>query len=473
MGNKEPSAIWTIYKAEVKALPRGRFALLGAALLLLGPLLFATTVWLGPRGLADASLFNMVMLPTILIPFGAARLAHARSSRFLQAVFTTPVSQSAYYFAQVLVVATLGLAYLVALLPFFAVHAFHLGWPLDAWTWMGIGLGMVVASAVLGCLVGVLFTSRGSLASLAVGVAFAVWTNAAWIMLPSAIHEPEGAQREVMLHLFGTSPAILLLGAAGQLPLYAVASPARSFFAFLAMVALAASAGWWAFARAQSAEAWGPSRRAAGLAAALVALALAAPVALASADYGEDLGRFSGQSWGSGGHNMTVELVLRGAPTTMYTSGPFGAAPLPVGGPVEGDLLVVLFPGPNQTGPLRALDLRVDGPRIHFEPSEIHLTNVTHFEEVPLPGPGGHGVRTLRIPVRATLEKPGNLTREMYPFNATATVLPEGASAPIGAEAGALVMGSVPGVGSQMLAAGVPFPLACLLGFGVRRWRMR
>src|SRR5215469_14664165 len=83
-------SIATLYIEEIKATMRGRFAWLGAAvvLLALGGLATAATqdTWLDGYGIMAYGL-----VPLAFIPMAAAMIAGPRANRFVEQLFTSPV----------------------------------------------------------------------------------------------------------------------------------------------------------------------------------------------------------------------------------------------------------------------------------------------------------------------------------------------------------------------------------------------
>ena len=82
----------TLYSKELKATMRGRFAWLGAAVILLAVGGLATVgtqdTWLDGYGIITYGL-----VPLAFIPFAAGAIASPRANRFVESVFTAPVEQ--------------------------------------------------------------------------------------------------------------------------------------------------------------------------------------------------------------------------------------------------------------------------------------------------------------------------------------------------------------------------------------------
>src|SRR6476660_1925669 len=142
-----------IYLEELKATMRGRFAWLGAAVVLLAVGGLATVgtqdSWLDGYGIIAYG-----VVPLMFVPLAAGFIASARASRFVESVFTAPVRRGDWLAAKILVLLTMALAYDIALLPMMAVYALHVGVPplLHYFLWWTPGL--LLASVAIGTLIG-------------------------------------------------------------------------------------------------------------------------------------------------------------------------------------------------------------------------------------------------------------------------------------------------------------------------------
>ena len=152
-------SVATIYVEELKATMRGRFAWLGAAVILLAVGGLATVAIQGRGCLATAS-SPTASIPLGFMPIAAGMIAAPRVNRFVECVFTAPVNRRDWLAAKILVLVTLAAAYYVALLPMMLVYAGHVGVPpmlhkLLLWT-----PGLLLACIAVGTLIGVLFIGR-------------------------------------------------------------------------------------------------------------------------------------------------------------------------------------------------------------------------------------------------------------------------------------------------------------------------
>jgi hypothetical protein len=167
--------LWVLYGEELKAVMRGRFAWLGAGVILLAVGVLATVgtqdTWLDGYGI-----IAYFLVPLAFIPFAAGTISSPRANRFVESVFTAPVKRGAWFMAKILVVFSLASAYYVALLPMMFVYTYHVGMPrllreLVIWTpWL------LVASIAAGTLIGVLFIGRSVAPSTATGMAYGEFT---------------------------------------------------------------------------------------------------------------------------------------------------------------------------------------------------------------------------------------------------------------------------------------------------------
>src|ERR1700738_4125584 len=107
---------------------RGRFAWLGAAVILLAVGGLATVgtqdTWLDGYGIIAYGL-----VPLAFIPFAPRAIASLRAHRSVESVFTAPVNRRDWLVAKILVLRTLAAAYYVSLVPMMLVYTHHVGLP--------------------------------------------------------------------------------------------------------------------------------------------------------------------------------------------------------------------------------------------------------------------------------------------------------------------------------------------------------
>jgi hypothetical protein len=98
--------IGTLYVEELRATMRGRFAWLGAGVILFAVGCVATVgtqdTWLDGYGI-----IAYFLVPLAFIPLAAVFLASPRANRFVESVFTSPVERRDWLTAKILVLVTL------------------------------------------------------------------------------------------------------------------------------------------------------------------------------------------------------------------------------------------------------------------------------------------------------------------------------------------------------------------------------
>jgi hypothetical protein len=147
-------SVVTLYKEELKATMRGRFAWLGVAVILLAVGVLATVgtqdTWLDGYGIIAYGL-----IPLGFIPIAAGMIASPRANRFVECVFTAPVNRRDWLAAKFLVLVTLAIAYYVALVPMMLVYNWHAGLPPLLQKFLIWTPGLLIASIVVGTLISV------------------------------------------------------------------------------------------------------------------------------------------------------------------------------------------------------------------------------------------------------------------------------------------------------------------------------
>jgi hypothetical protein len=245
----------TLYIEELKATMRGRFAWLGAAVVSLavgaGATIGTQDTWLDGYGV-----IAYFLVPLAFIPFAAAAIAAPRANRFVESVFTTPVTRRDWFVAKVLVLLTLAAAYYASLVPMMVVYIAHVGVPLLLKRFLLWTPGLLLASIAVGVLIGVLFIGRSIAAPMATGMGL-VLLYAGFVPLQELmVARGNGATRMGIATL--VSPAVLLknaLGftvAVGNLP----ATTTSTWTSFAVIVTGAFVLATWVFLSAQGVETW-------------------------------------------------------------------------------------------------------------------------------------------------------------------------------------------------------------------------
>lgn len=274
----------TLFFEELKATMRGRFAWLGAGVMLLAVGGLATVgtqdTWLDGYGIIAYGL-----VPLAFIPLAAGFVAGPRASRFVESVFTAPVRRGDWLAAKMLVLLTFALAYYAALTPMMVVYVAHVGVPplLRAFLWWTPGL--LVASVAIGTLIGVVFIGRSIAAPVGTGMGVLLAYAGFLPLQELMVSQANGATRTG--HVTLASPAVLLkngLGfavAVGSVP----ATTAWTWISLAIVVVGAMALAVWVFLRAQGVETWETTRAQRwGIATVMVALSLL-PSVLADTNY--------------------------------------------------------------------------------------------------------------------------------------------------------------------------------------------
>lgn len=475
--------IATLYREELKAMTRGRFAWLGAAVLLGVMTAFAAAAtqdaWLDGFGI-----IAYTVVPLAFIPLTAGAIASPRANRFVESLFTSPIDRRQWLTAKVLVLLTMALGYYVALLPLALVFVAHVGVPFLLGRLLLYGLLLLPVSVAFGTLVGVLFIGKSVAPALATGVAVLLLFAGAVAYQEMTV--VRGTAANFAARLAFISPAVLLKNALGftlVAPLIPATAPLAAI-AFAAVTVGALGLAAWVFLRLQGVETWEttPGKRAALAIGVLILLAL--PVALAETNYdtaapaanaaprvGGLFGRIPGNavlvhSGGPAPANCCERLLNR------------RLDPLPTGMSSHLDLLLLL--PTDAAHPLTSLAFHVEGagglvavadPNAAAAPLQQVEAHDYAADAGPLAAGGNHVQRgwVLRIPVTLTPEHPWDLGGNRYPLNVTTTYQAEGA-APGNFTVHGAVEAQVPGALTQTAVVGAVAPAACLVA-AVTRWK--
>jgi ABC-type transport system involved in multi-copper enzyme maturation permease subunit len=263
---------------------RGRFAWLGAAVVLLGLGGLATVgtqdTWLDGFGIIAYGL-----VPMGFIPLAAGFIAGPRANRFVESVFTAPVERRDWLIAKILVLMTFAAAYYLALVPMVLVYTAHIGLPFLLGRFLLWTPGILVASVAIGTLIGVLFIGRSVAAPAATGMGVLLAYVGLVPLQELMVARGNGATHTG--HLALASPAVLLKNALG-FTLVAASIPATTMLTWISLgvIVLGAFAlAIWIFLRAQGVETWETtSGQRWGIRLGIIALVLL-PVFLADANY--------------------------------------------------------------------------------------------------------------------------------------------------------------------------------------------
>lgn len=478
-------AIGTLYVEELRATMRGRFALIGAGVILLAVGCVATVgtqdTWLDGYGI-----IAYFLVPLAFIPLAAAFLASPRANRFVESVFTAPVERRDWLTAKILVVVTLAAAYYVALVPMVLVYVHHVGVPPLLQKLLIWAPCLLVVSIAIGTLIGVLFIGESIAAPAATGMGVLL-AYAGFVPLQELlVAQGNGATRTG--HLTLMSPAVLLKNAfgftlaVGSIP----ATITRTWISLLAVVIGAVALAVWAFLRAQGVETWEASWGQRWIITLGIVLIVVLPVLMADTDYDKPAPHAT--------NAPAIQRLFARAGSSLALTWPGGQPPArccstilnrdewpPLGTdePARRDLFVLLPVDATQ----RVTDVHFqvmgeDGLEAAASPDALapapeHLETHTYANELGPAAADGHHVVTgwvARIPVTLIPTKPWDIGGVRYPLHVTGTYRVEGESAMRTFSARAAVDAQVSRAIYEMGLASLILPLVCF-GTAFKRWR--
>ena len=474
-----------LYIEELKAMMRGRFAWLGAGVLLLLVGAVATVgtqdTWLDGYGI-----IAYFLVPLTFIPLAAVALASPRSNRFVESVFTAPVERRTWLTAKILVVLTLAAAYYVALVPMMLVYIYHVGVPLLLQRLLIWAPGLLFMSVAIGTLIGVLFVSDSIAAPAASGMGVLL-AYAGFVPLQELlVAQANGATRTG--HLTLASPAVLLKNALG-FTLVAASIPSnrtRTWISLGIVVVGALVLAVWVFLRAQGVESWEASAAQRWIIALAIAALVLVPVSFADTNYDSPAPpRTNAPAIQGLFARLGASLALTlpgGQPTARCCSTILNRddwPPLPTDEPSRRDLLLLLpVDATNRVSDLHIQVAGESGLIVAADPSALAPASEALESRAYLPdlGPAasdGHHVVNgwvARVPVTLTPTKPWDIGGDRYPLRVTANYSISGESQPRTFSARAAVDAQVGNAIYEMGIASAIVPLLCF-GAAFRRWR--
>ena len=476
-------SVATIYVEELKATMRGRFAWLGAAVILLAVGGLATVgtqdTWLDGYGIIAYGL-----VPLAFIPMAAGMIASPRANRFVECVFTAPVNRADWLTAKFLVLITLAVAYYVALLPMMLVYGAHVGLPPLLHKFLLWTPGLLIASIAIGTLIGVLFIGRSLAAPIGAGMGVLLAYLGLMPLQELMVSLGNGATRTG--HLTLMSPAVLLKNALGfvlatnRIP----ATTTRTWISVAVVVVGALALAAWVFLRAQGVETWEATRRQRWTIALAMAVLPLVPVFLADTNYDNPPPKANNAPAirGLSRAGINAALVRPGGRTPGRCCGSVMNRedwPLGTGQDTARDLLLLL---PVETSAqVTNLNIAIageDGLEITADPDALaqpapHLEAHTYSNDSGPAAPDGHHIATgwiARVPITLNPTKPWDIGGDRYPLTIAATYQVAGESKPRTLNVRAAIDAQVADAIYQMGAASMLFPLLCL-GAGFIRWR--
>jgi ABC-type transport system involved in multi-copper enzyme maturation permease subunit len=482
------SQVGTLYVEELKATMRGRFAWLGAAVVLLaiGGLATVATqdTWLDGYGI-----IAYCLVPLAFIPFAAGAIASPRANRFVESVFTAPVERRTWLIAKVLVLFSLAAAYYLALMPMLLVYAHHVGVPFLLGRFLIWAPGILAVSVCVGTLIGVLFIGRSIAAPTATGMGVLLAYAGLVPLQELLVAQGNGATRTG--HLTLLSPAVLLKNAL-QFALVAPSIPTTTTFTWIALLLIAGGAlvlASWVFLNAQGVETWETtSRERLTITAGIVVIALV-PAILGDTDYDAPAPRAN--------NAPAVRALFSRVGSSLGLTPPGGQLgdrccstilnrdewpPIGTDTLTQRDLLILLPVDASQH--VTELHIRIEGedgleatadPRALAEAAQ-HLETRTYGSDVGPAAADGHRVVTgwvARVPVTLNPTKPWDVGGDRYPLNVTASYQVEGDEQPRRLSARGAIDAQISSAIYEMGTASAFFPLLCLIGAATRWWRTR
>jgi len=477
-------SIATLYTEELKAAMRGRFAWLGAAVILLAVGGLATVgtqdTWLDGYGIIAYGL-----VPLAFIPLAAGMIASPRANRFVECVFTAPVNRRDWLAAKFLVLVTLAAAYYVALVPMMLVYTLHVGLPPLLLKFLLWTPGLLIAGIAIGMLIGVLFIGRSLAAPTGAGMGVLLAYAGLIPLQELMVAQGNGATRTG--HLTLASPAVLLKNALG-FTLAASSIPATTRLTWISLLAIVIGAlalAAWVFLRAQGVETWEATRRQRWTITLAIVAMIVLPVMFADTNYDNPAPHAN--------NAPAIRGLFSRAGTSVALVPPGGQPPLrccatilnrdewPMGTDenTRRDLLLLL--PVDTTRPVTNLHTKVTGEvglevtadAGALDQASPHLETRTYANDSGPAAADGHHVVTgwiARIPVTLNPSKPWDIGGDRYPLTVSATYEVAGDSQPRTFSARAAIDAQVSSAIYEMGIAASILPLLCI-GAALVRWR--
>jgi ABC-type transport system involved in multi-copper enzyme maturation permease subunit len=476
----------TLYVEELLATMRGRFAWLGAAVVLLAVGGLATVgtqdTWLDGYGIIAYGL-----VPLAFIPLSAGFISSARASRFVESVFTAPVRRGDWLGAKILVLLTFAIGYYVALVPMMIVYVAHIGVPplLHAFLWWTPGL--LLASVAIGTLIGVLFIGRSVAAPVGAGMGVLLAYAGFLPLQELMVSQANGATRTG--HVTLASPAVLLKNALG----FAVAVgnvPATTTWTWISLAVLVAGSlvlAVWVFLRAQGVETWETTRGQRWTIGVAIVTLGALPSVVADTNYDKAAPpRTSAPAiralFSRAGSSLALVEPGRVAPSRCCST-ILNREDLLAMGTDEETRRDLLFLLPVDTSrPVSDLHIQLlgeNGLQVTATDRDALDSAAPHLESRAYPGDSGPAAAdgthitsgwVARVPVLINPTKPWDIGGDRYPLTVKATYRVDDESQPRAFSSRAAIDAQVASGIYEMAVASSLLPAFCL-GAAIRRWR--
>jgi ABC-type transport system involved in multi-copper enzyme maturation permease subunit len=473
-----------LYREELKAMMRGRFAWLGAGVILLAVSVLATVgtqdTWLDGYGI-----IAYFLVPLAFIPFAAGTIASPRANRFVESVFTAPVGRRDWFAAKILVLFSLAGAYYLALVPMMLVYTYHVGMPRLLREFLIWTPWLLVASIATGTLIGVLFIGRSVAPPIATGMGVLLAYAGLAPLQELLVAQGNGATRTGSLTL--ASPAVLLKNAlgftlvAGNIP----ATRAFTWISILVVIGGAFALAAWVFLRAQGVETWEATRGQRWSITAGIMVIFLFPVLFADRNY--DVAAPPANHapairglFARGNSNLV--LVRAGRPLTGRFFGTIlnrDEWPIGTDEKTQRDLLILLPVESDQ----RVTDLSIQvageaGLLATADPNALafdtqRLETHTYPNDLGPTAADGHHVATgwiARLPITLVPTKPWDIGGLRYPLNVTAKYRLAGDDHTRTLSARGAIEAQVSSAIYEMGAVSILLPLICFAA-AIARWR--
>lgn len=460
----------SLVREEFRALPRNTFALAAVAAVFGVLSVPVSFLYSGEAGLEETLLFTWLVLPLVVSILVASRVAGARRTRFVDSLYTTPLKQSTWLAGQAIVGAALGLLVLAAQVPFLLVFVAWLGVPAILPAAALAALGVAAFAVSLGLFCGVIVGDASPLAAAGLAGGLSFLSFILFLLHSVVLDGPPTSGRDLMLRVTSLSPLSLAGDAAGlDVTGMKPVDAWRPVAGLLALTGGLASAAWLAYTRAQGPLGWEAGRGRA-VVVALVALAVAAPVATAEVEFSDP------GSGGPGyvpGENTWIAFVERGAAVhdeSFRYQSIFAAPELPLGRDVEYDVLVLLLSPPGAS--VRGVSIEVKGSDVVRVVEGGTLRSAAGEPDARVPAPNDGQPRPVyRVPVTLQAVAVEELGNSPAPVEVHTAFTANGRQL---TSVGRMVLdGKVPGAEAQLVAAGLVLPGAALAGFVVRKRNTR
>ncbi len=476
-------SIATLYAEELKATMRGRFAWIGAAVILLAVGGLATVgtqdTWLDGYGIIAYGL-----VPLGFIPVAAGMIASPRVNRFVESVFTAPVNRGDWLVAKYLVLVTLATAYYVALLPMMLVYISHVGLPPLLHKFLLWTPGLLVMSIAVGGLIGVLFIGRSLAAPIGTGMGVLLAYVGLMPLQEMMVAQGNGTTRTG--HITLASPVVLLKNALGftLVTRFIPATTTRTWICLAVIVVGSLALAAWVFLRAQGVETWETTRRQRWtIALAIVAIGIL-PVTLADTNYDNPAPRMNNAPAIRGLSRAGVNAAMvepGGRFPGRCCSSVLNREDWPLGTDQTSrrDLLLLLpVEASAQVTNLRTKIAGENGLQIAADDSALvqatpQLESHSYANDSGPTAADGHHIANgwiARVPITLNPTTPWDIGGDRYPLSIAATYDVAGDSQPHALNARAAIDAQVAIAIYQMGLAASLFPLLCL-GAGFVRWR--